>query len=174
MKAKVMNKSKASLNVSGSIALLFFAFYLWPFSFTHARVSQTLETGRASKIRFATAMPYEALWVKLNLNSGTHRQDDADIRGNITNIHRAGDATGNDKLLGTIMIEGVKEANTNFDKASARVTNETRIFDRRGKERKPASFDTLKTGQKVAARFVGPVAESYPVQATASEIMILN
>lgn len=119
-------------------------------------------------------MPSEALWVKSNLNSGMQRQDEADIRGNITNIHRGGDAAGNDKLLGTIMIEGVKEADTNFDKASVRVTNETRIFDRRGKERKSASFETLKTGQKVAARFIGPVAESYPVQATASEITILN
>lgn len=143
-----MNMNQASLNVSGSIGLLLFAFYLLPFAFAHAR--------------------------QVNLDSGAQGEDQADIRGNITNIHRARIDGGDDQLFGTIMIEGVKEADTNFDQASVRVTNETRIFDERGKERKQASFDTLKTGQRIAARFVGPVAESYPVQATASEIIILN
>jgi endonuclease/exonuclease/phosphatase family metal-dependent hydrolase len=115
------------------------------------------------------------LWVRVNLNAGTQREDEADIRGRITNIHRArSDNGGSDKLLGNVLIEGVKEADTNFDKASVRVTNETRIFDQRGKERKQVSFDDLKTGQKVAARFNGPVMESYPVQATAVEIVILK
>jgi len=96
-----------------------------------------------------------------------------DIRGEITNIHRA-DQVVDHELLGNVLIEGVKEANTQFDKASVRVTNETRIFDERGTERKQISFDDLKTGQKVSARFVGPVMESYPVQVTAGEIIILN
>lgn len=106
----------------------------------------------------------------------THAQseDHMDIRGKITNIRRASAEGGNEKMLGTILIEGVKEADTNFDKARLRVTNETRIFDHRGKERKQASFDDLKKGQKVEARFNGPVMESYPVQTTAGEIVILK
>jgi hypothetical protein len=142
-----MNKMKSK--VCGSLCFLTFAFLLLPFAFAHAQ-AQPLKTMSASKIR------------------------EADIRGNITSIHRAPADDESDNLLGTIMIEGVKEADTNFDKASVRVTNETRVFDGREKERQPTSFDALKTGQKVAARFVGPVAESYPVQATASEIIILN
>jgi endonuclease/exonuclease/phosphatase family metal-dependent hydrolase len=115
------------------------------------------------------------LWVKVNLNEAApDSEDKMDIRGNITNIHRASADGGNNKLLGTILIEGSKEGDTNFDKASVRVTTETRIFDHRGKERKPASFDTLKKGQKVEARFNGPVMESYPVQTTAGEIVILK
>ncbi|MGB7921608.1 MAG: endonuclease/exonuclease/phosphatase family protein [Pyrinomonadaceae bacterium] len=128
------------------------------------------------KIRLSDHWP---LWVKVNLNAAAQAEDEADIRGSITNVRRAHDDddkgdSRSAKLLGTVMIEGVKEADTNFDKASVRVTNETRIFDRRGKERKQASFDDLKPGRKVAARFTGPVMESYPVQATASEIVILH
>ena len=100
-------------------------------------------------------------------------KEEIDIRGQITNIRRA-DQDVDDKLLGAILIEGVKEADTRFDKASVRVTKETRIFDGRETERKQVSFDTLKTGQKVSAQFVGPVMESYPVQATAGEIIILK
>jgi beta-N-acetylhexosaminidase len=100
-------------------------------------------------------------------------KEEIDIRGKITNIRRA-DRGVDDTLLGAILIEGVKEADTGFDKASVRVTNETRIFDERETERKQVSFDALKTGQKVSARFVGPVMESYPVQATAGEIIILD
>lgn len=117
------------------------------------------------------------LWVKVNLNASAQGKDEADIRGDITHIQRARDDDGGgagDKLLGTVRIEGAKEADTNFDKASVRITNKTQIFDRRGKERKQASFDDLKTGQKVAARFTGPVMKSYPVQATAAEIVILK
>jgi endonuclease/exonuclease/phosphatase family metal-dependent hydrolase len=112
------------------------------------------------------------LWVKVNLNSNAQSSERIDIRGQITNIRRA--SADGDKLLGTILIEGKKEADTNVDKANVRVTNETQIFDARGKERRPVSFTNLKIGQKVAARFIGPVMESYPVQATASEIVILK
>jgi endonuclease/exonuclease/phosphatase family metal-dependent hydrolase len=112
------------------------------------------------------------LWVKVTLNPSAQSSERIDIRGQITNIRRA--STDGDKLLGTVLIEGKKEAETQVDKASLRVTNETRIFDARGKERRPASFDDLKIGQKVEARFVGPVMESYPVQAAASEIVILK
>jgi hypothetical protein len=100
-------------------------------------------------------------------------EEEIDIRGKITNIRRA-DRDVDDNLLGAILIEGVKEADTGFDKASVRVTKETRIFDERETGRKQVSFDSLKAGQKVSARFVGPVMESYPVQATAGEIIILN
>ena len=130
------------------------------------------EHGIDKKIDLSDHWP---LWVKVNLNAATRQgEDEVDIRGKITNIHRANTDGGNDKLLGSVMIEGVKEADTEFDKASVRITNETRIFDQRGKERKQASFDALKTGQKVEARFTGPVMESYPVQATAGEIVILK
>ena len=146
-KVKVMKSTKAM--VLGSVCFLLFAVYLFPSTFANA---------------LAFAYQHEL--------TGASAQEKVDIRGEITNIHRA-DRDVNHKLLGNILIEGVKEADTQVDKASVRVTHETQIFDERGTERKQVSFDDLKTGQKVSARFVGPVMESYPVQATASEITIL-
>lgn len=49
---------------------------------------------------------------------------EADIRGKITSIER----THGDKAIGTILIEGKKENDTTFDKASVTVSRETKIF----------------------------------------------
>jgi hypothetical protein len=92
-----------------------------------------------------------------------------DVRGAITRIEK-----GRDKLLGRVLIEGVKEPDTRFDKAFVDVTDETELFIKRGGERKPVEFAALKEKQRVEARFKGGVRESYPVQATAAEITILE
>jgi Protein of unknown function (DUF3221) len=96
-----------------------------------------------------------------------------DVRGAITRITRA-EGEGSHKFLGRVLIEGAKEPDTQVDKASVTVTTETELFIKRGGERKPAEFAALKEGQRVEARFTGPVRESYPVQATAAEITILE
>ena len=92
------------------------------------------------------------------------------IRGNITN-RNAG--AGGD-LVGSVLVEGQVEADTSFDKASIAVTVKTQIFEQVGSERRPATFEALQVGRSVEAWFEGPVAESYPVQATASDIVILK
>ena len=138
------------------------------------RRSKTMATGAACFLFFAVyVLPFTLAYQHELSGASAREKGKVDIRGKITNIHRAGQDV-DDKLLGSILIEGAKEADTEFDKASVRVTNETRIFDERGRERRQVSFYSLKTGQKVSARFVGPIMESYPVQATASEIIILK
>lgn len=97
-----------------------------------------------------------------------------DIRGTITSIYQA-DAQSKEKgIIGSLLIEGAIEEDTEFDKASVTVTDKTRIFEEKGEERVVVGFDSLQVGQRVEARFTGPVMESYPVQATASEIVILK
>lgn len=91
------------------------------------------------------------------------------IRGSITN---RSPANGEGGLLGSILVEGTIEDDTQFDKASIAVTSETKIFEQVGQERQAATFEALQVGQKVEAWFTGPVAESYPVQAVASDIVI--
>jgi hypothetical protein len=54
------------------------------------------------------------------------------------------------------------------------VTEDTRIHVQHGSEFEEATFSDLQVGQYVEAVFAGPVAESYPVQATASEIVVLG
>ena len=54
-------------------------------------------------------------------------------------------------------------------KAEVRLTAHTRVLNRDGR---PAAAAQLTVGQTVQAWFTGPVAESYPVQATADVIVI--
>jgi hypothetical protein len=61
-----------------------------------------------------------------------------------------------------------------IDRASVAVTAATRIVDARSGERRVVTVDALAVGQRVEARFAGPVAESYPVQAVAGEVVILT
>jgi endonuclease/exonuclease/phosphatase family metal-dependent hydrolase len=128
------------------------------------RSLRPLQYGIDKKIGLSDHWP---LWLKVSFDAAA-----PDIRGKLTQINRA----NNDKdgLLGTLLIEGSKEADAKGSTASVRVTRETLVYDRRGKAQRQVSFDDLRTGQKVEARFTGPVLQSSPVQATASEIVILN
>ncbi len=92
----------------------------------------------------------------------------AAIRGNITDIRQA------NGTIDTVRIEGALEDDTQYDRAVVTITEQTRILKQEGQERVPATAEELKVGQRVEADFTGPVLESYPVQATASEIVILE
>jgi hypothetical protein len=97
----------------------------------------------------------------------------ADIRGLTKNVMAAGEPARKKGLLGTIRVEGKKEKGTQYDKAVISITTDTKIYKLDGKKRKPAKFEDLKKGLLVQALFTGPVAESYPVQAKAREVVIL-
>jgi beta-N-acetylhexosaminidase len=98
---------------------------------------------------------------------------EADIRGSITSIYQATeDSTGD--VIGSILIEGNIEKDTEYDKASVTITKETRIFESKSGKLIKANFDSLKPNQRVQALFTGPVAESYPVQVRAKEVVILE
>ena len=92
------------------------------------------------------------------------------IRGSVTAMIPS---TGNDNL-GFLRIEGDKEADTQYDRADVAITPSTRLFRRRGSERAPVPFDSLRVGVRVEAKFTGPVMESYPVRANASEITVIE
>ncbi len=93
-----------------------------------------------------------------------------DIRGNITTIQQVAAPDS----LAIVLIEGVIEPDTQFDRAAVRITDQTRIVEQVGTEWRTTTAAALNAGQRVQARFTGPVAESYPVQAMAAEIMILT
>ncbi|EHQ90340.1 DUF3221 domain-containing protein [Desulfosporosinus youngiae] len=92
-----------------------------------------------------------------------------DILGTVISVTRnqSGD------ILGTIYVEG-ETGFKPYDKASIKVTQKTRIYEKTADQEVNAIFDSLKKDQRVEVSFIGPVAESYPVQATAGEITILN
>jgi hypothetical protein len=111
----------------------------------------------------ALAVGVMVLWAAALLSA-------ADVRGKITNIS----VSAANPALGTILIEGKVEKDTSVDKASTRVTDRTAIFKMQDGKKVAAKFSDLKVGQTVEATFNGPVAESYPVQAAAGEIVILE
>lgn len=96
-----------------------------------------------------------------------------DIRGTIKKLTPTPRAPGRNTVLGSVYIEAPREKKFSYDKAVIRVTTATKLFKQVGEQRKPATFADLKEGQTVAVRFVGPVAESYPVQASAGTVVIL-
>jgi hypothetical protein len=98
-------------------------------------------------------------------------RDDVDMRGTITRIRRAS-AEEESRFVGTILVERDEKAGEGVDQANLIITAETRIFLRRGGERRRAAFEDLRVGE---ARFVdGPTIMMYPLQVGASEIVVLN
>jgi hypothetical protein len=92
----------------------------------------------------------------------------ADVRGKIETVSLKGG------MVGRLLIEGTKEKDTQHDKASVRLTKATKVYKWVDGKKKEAKVEDLKKGATVQADFTGPVAESYPVQATAKEILILD
>jgi beta-N-acetylhexosaminidase len=102
------------------------------------------------------------------------KADKVDVRGKVSNVTAAADDLKKQGILGTVLVEGDKDKTVSYDKASVRITDKTKIEKLDGKERKEAKFDDIKKGAVVEATFTGPVAESYPVQAAAKSILILE
>jgi len=97
-----------------------------------------------------------------------------------------GDHTSNPHIRGTITriftpeghisgfsVEGVIEADTEYDKASVGITETTRIYMQTDTGYEVSAFDQLAVGVKVEALFTGIIMERYPVQGRADEIMII-
>ncbi len=74
--------------------------------------------------------------------------------------------------IGVVLVEENPEEETGCQKDSVTVTKATKLLERRGGDLTRIGFDDLKAGQRVRAWYTGPVAESYPRQATASLIVV--
>ena len=74
----------------------------------------------------------------------------------------------------TLMVRGTPREGATFDAASVRVTRDSKVF--RGTRGHPsaAAPGDITVGDEVMVWFTGPVAESYPVQATAGTVLILE
>lgn len=92
-----------------------------------------------------------------------------DIRGVVTSLARGGQGGA----VATLRIAGAKMPDTRYDKAVVTLTSATRLYQREPYGRSLVPLESLRLGDKVEVRFAGPVAESYPVQARAAEVLIL-
>jgi hypothetical protein len=121
--------------------------------------------------RFAVAAAGLTLLLAACGDSGPGDLTNPDIRGKITVLTPTPESGD---VLGSALIEGDVEPGTQYDKATVRVVDSTDIYQMVSGEPEDASFGDLAEGQTVEAWFEGAVAESYPVQATAGKILIIE
>jgi hypothetical protein len=94
-------------------------------------------------------------------------ETEADFHGFITEIHQNGEGD----TLGQISVES--HADKIVSKYVVTITDETLIFQKDGDELRPVAFEELENQQQwVQIWFTGPVLESFPEQATASQVVI--
>lgn len=107
-------------------------------------------------------------------NGAEDVREGPDIRGRVTEIvvTTSSGAGGPVPMVGKILVEGEVEPDTSYDRAWVTVTPDTQIY--RGPRGERVNFTAIKRGALVEVVFTGPVMESYPVQATASEVRILE
>lgn len=96
----------------------------------------------------------------------------ADIRGTITSIHTAA-SDKNSAAIGAIFISGSIGSTKTVNQASITVTTGTGIYRLTNGKAVKTGFDAMEVGQTAQATFEGPVLESFPVQATARDTVIL-
>ncbi len=89
----------------------------------------------------------------------------ADITGTVSDLS-GGRGSDTPPVL---LVMSDPETGSSLDRASVRVTEDTVVWASDG--RRGAASDVTE-GERIAAWFSGPVAESYPVQATAGVVQI--
>jgi hypothetical protein len=93
------------------------------------------------------------------------------VKGEVLTIQKAtsDSRTGH---LGRMLVVGTKKPGVMLDRALVTVTNKTVIRKVVEGRRLIGAFGDLRKGMVVKAWFTGPIAKSYPAQATASEILL--
>lgn len=101
---------------------------------------------------------------------------EAGIHGIITEVGRVpqgGKGNGGvGERIGVVLVEENPDEETGSQKDSVTVTKATQLFEWRGRDLTRIRFDDLKVGQRAKAWYTGPVAESYPRQATGSLVVV--
>ncbi len=93
----------------------------------------------------------------------------ADVRGVVKDV---GGLRAKD-YVGRMTVEGKKEADTSYDAAVVLMKNDTKFYRWAGGKKTEAKFGDIANGCTVQCVFTGGVDDSKPVQAQASEVIIL-
>jgi len=95
-------------------------------------------------------------------------ETEPDFTGFITEIHPIGEKG----TLGQILVES--HADKLVDKYMVTIKDETQIFKQNGQERRRVAFEALETKHQVQVWFSGPIMESFPMQGTAQQVVIIE
>ncbi len=98
---------------------------------------------------------------------GPSQEDGSDIVGIITEINSSGSET----VDGRVLVE-LEQPNNTSDKFWVTIEKNTSIYKFDGKQYTDVSFSSLTKGQTVEVWFDGPVAESYPAQVKAKQVVV--
>ncbi|MDD4876881.1 MAG: DUF3221 domain-containing protein [Dehalococcoidales bacterium] len=98
---------------------------------------------------------------------GLEVSGESDIKGTITEISYVDNAL----MDGSLLVE-LKEWNATSDKFYIAVQTGTPLYNYNNNELKRITFGDFQIGQIVEVWFDGPVAESYPAQAKAKQILL--
>ena len=91
----------------------------------------------------------------------------ADISGRLSRLAVTADGTA------SFLVVADPDALGAYDRAVVRTTADTSVWAPAQEGRHRLTTSDLRDGLRVAVRFEGPVAESYPVQAVAADIAVL-
>ena len=105
-------------------------------------------------------------------DEGAAGQARLDFTGQILEVRQASPQDVENGLLGAILVQGTIQDGAQDALVSSAVTKDTRLWMQDGQTRQPIAFDSLAAGQSVQIAFRGPLAESYPMQGTAAEIVV--
>jgi peptidyl-prolyl cis-trans isomerase C len=94
--------------------------------------------------------------------------------GRISAVTRADANSQGQGRIGKIMVEDSTQDATGYGRVTIAVSSGTEIFIQHGSDENPVAFDRLGVGEWVAVEAAGPVAASYPAQAEARKIVILQ
>ena len=92
----------------------------------------------------------------------------ADISGSLSRLAVASDGTV------SFLVVADPDATGDYGRAVVRTTTGTTVWAPVGADRRRLTAGDLRDGLRVAVRFEGPVAESYPVQAVAADIEVVS
>lgn len=76
------------------------------------------------------------------------------------------------ETIGQLLVEAPGDKTS--DKYVVAVRSDTLIFEQVEEDYRQLPFDTLRAGHKVQLWFTGPVRESYPAQATARQVVVID
>ena len=88
--------------------------------------------------------------------------------GFITEVH----TIGRGDARGQILVES--HTDKLVDKYMVTIKDKTLIFEQDGENRRQVAFEALETEQRVQIWFTGPIMESFPMQGTAQQVVIIK
>lgn len=122
---------------------------------------------RTQRFAFALSAALVALLILAGCSPAPPKEA-ASISGSITTV------TPGYGTLGSVLVEGPTGASAAYDKASVNITASTTLLRKIADGYEGVSFADLDVGMRVDVWFTGPVAESYPVQATADAVVVVD